>query len=153
MDQEPRVRGTPQAETFEPFSASPTPPVRMTRVESVTDSTAGAQAEPQPRVLAYIPYVVGVLALAAYAAFVLVLQSYVGAGTSETEWLRRIYLFSGVEGIAFAAAGFLFGREVNRGRAEQAEKRAEQAEKRAEQAEKRAEQAEKRAEQAEKRVG
>jgi hypothetical protein len=43
----------------------------------------------------------------------------------EGAWLRVLYLFSGVEAIAFAAAGFLFGREVNRARAEQAESRAD----------------------------
>ena len=39
-------------------------------------------------------------------------------------WTRGVYLLSGVEAVAFAAAGFLFGREVNRERAENAEKRA-----------------------------
>ena len=34
------------------------------------------------------------------------------------------YLLSRVEAVVFAAAGFLFGREVNRARAEQAEERA-----------------------------
>ena len=39
----------------------------------------------------------------------------------EVQWERYIYLYGGVEAIAFAAAGFLFGREVNRQRAEKAE--------------------------------
>jgi len=40
-------------------------------------------------------------------------------------WARATYIFSGVEAIAFAAAGFLFGREVNRKRAEKAESKAD----------------------------
>ena len=45
--------------------------------------------------------------------------------TPET-WARYMYLFSGLEAIAFAAAGFLFGREVNRQRADRAEQSAAQ---------------------------
>jgi hypothetical protein len=89
----------------------------------------------------YLPYLVGVLALAAYAAFVLALRQDVADGATEQEWLRLTYLFAGVESIAFAAAGFFFGREVNRGRAEQAEKRAASESRRAAAEEKRAEQA------------
>ena len=43
---------------------------------------------------------------------------------NETLWGRYVYLYSGLEALAYAAAGFIFGREVNRQRAEQAEKRA-----------------------------
>jgi hypothetical protein len=45
----------------------------------------------------------------------------------EVHWARAVYLFQGVEALAFAAAGFLFGREVHRERAERAEERAETA--------------------------
>jgi hypothetical protein len=44
----------------------------------------------------------------------------------EVLWERYIYLYGAVEAIAFAAAGFLFGREVNRQRAEKAEETAHQ---------------------------
>jgi acyl-CoA synthetase (NDP forming) len=43
----------------------------------------------------------------------------------ELLWERYIYLYGGVEAVGFAAAGFLFGREVNRQRAENAEKTAD----------------------------
>src|SRR2546425_13259833 len=43
----------------------------------------------------------------------------------ELEWSRSAYLYAGVEAIAYAAAGFLFGREVHRQRAEKAEQRAD----------------------------
>jgi hypothetical protein len=47
--------------------------------------------------------------------------------TGEIEWGRNTYLFSGLEALAYAAAGFLFGREVNRQRAERAEENATKA--------------------------
>lgn len=45
------------------------------------------------------------------------------AGTEITDatWSRYINLYSGLEALAYAAAGFLFGREVNRQRADRAE--------------------------------
>ena len=46
-------------------------------------------------------------------------------GATDTEWTRSVYIFDAVKTIAVAAAGFLFGREVNRQRAEAAEKRAD----------------------------
>ncbi len=46
---------------------------------------------------------------------------------SETTWSRALYLYRGVEALAFAAAGFLFGREVQRRRVDEAEERATRA--------------------------
>ena len=46
---------------------------------------------------------------------------------TEVEWGRNVFLYGGLEALAFAAAGFLFGREVNRQRAETAERRADSA--------------------------
>lgn len=65
---------------------------------------------------------VGGFALLLYFGMVFYLMRH--TALSDTEWTRAIYLFSGIETIAFAAAGFLFGREVNRARAEGAEGRA-----------------------------
>jgi hypothetical protein len=48
---------------------------------------------------------------------------------NEIEWGRNVYLYSGLEALAYAAAGFLFGREVNRQRAERAEENADKAQK------------------------
>lgn len=50
---------------------------------------------------------------------------------TEVEWGRNVYLYGALEALAFAAAGFLFGREVNRQRAEQAEKNADSAQRKA----------------------
>jgi type VI protein secretion system component VasK len=82
----------------------------------------------------WIPYVVSIVVLLVFALFVNYMLGL--TKVEETEWTRAVYLFSGVEAIAFAAAGFLFGREVHRVQAEKADKRADEAEKRASEAEK-----------------
>jgi hypothetical protein len=53
-------------------------------------------------------------------------------------WDRATYLLGGFEAIAFTATGYLFGREVNRKRAEKAEERIDDAQDRAVDAEKKA---------------
>lgn len=69
--------------------------------------------------------VVAIVALAALAVLLLVL--YQDRGMSERDWNRSTYLFAAVEAIAFAAVGWLFGKEVHREQAENAEQRAETA--------------------------
>jgi hypothetical protein len=65
-----------------------------------------------------------IVALGAFAVFLVL-----NAGTKDaTEWERWVYVFGAVEAPAFTAIGWLFGREVNRQRAEAAEQRAEKAE-------------------------
>ncbi len=50
------------------------------------------------------------------------------AGDAEsTTWERWVFVFGAAEAIAFAALGWVFGREVNRQRAEKAEENAEKA--------------------------
>ena len=46
---------------------------------------------------------------------------------SSMSWERWVYVFGAAEAIAFAAIGWLFGREVNRERAEKAEDKADKA--------------------------
>ncbi len=53
------------------------------------------------------------------------------ANSTELDWQRSVYLLTGVEAVAFAAAGYLFGRDVHRGTAAEAQKRADEAEERA----------------------
>ncbi|MFT7022422.1 MAG: hypothetical protein ACJA07_001506 [Rhodococcus sp. (in: high G+C Gram-positive bacteria)] len=48
-------------------------------------------------------------------------------GTTEIVWSRYAYIVGGLEAIVFAAVGWLFGREVNRGTAEVAKKQADAA--------------------------
>lgn len=59
----------------------------------------------------------------------------------EIQWTRAVYLLSGVEAIAFAAAGYFFGTEVNRVRAEKAEDDAEKQGQKADEKEKETQQA------------
>lgn len=44
------------------------------------------------------------------------------------EWERLVYIFAAIEALAFTAVGWIFGREVNRQRADAADKRADDAE-------------------------
>jgi len=71
---------------------------------------------------AVIPLIIAVAVL--YIFWMLVKTMMGKTGATELEWNRAAYVFAGVEAIAYAAAGFLFGREVHRQRAEQAEQRA-----------------------------
>jgi hypothetical protein len=48
-------------------------------------------------------------------------------GTNDTNWNRMIFIYGGIEAVAFAAVGWFFGKEVNRQRAENAETRADDA--------------------------
>lgn len=83
---------------------------------------------------------VAIAALLAFAWFVIYMLGL--TKVQEPEWTRTVYLFTGVEAIAFAAAGFLFGREVHRKQAKNAENRAFAAEKHAVDAQIRASEAE-----------
>ena len=49
------------------------------------------------------------------------------ATSDETGWTRMLYVYGGLEAIVFAAAGYIFGREVHRERAEVAEEMAQNA--------------------------
>jgi hypothetical protein len=64
----------------------------------------------------------------------ILLQLADDTGTNETIWSRYTYLLAGFEAVVFTAVGWLFGREVNRKQAEQAESATNQAMKKSEQA-------------------
>lgn len=80
--------------------------------------------------------IMGVLALIGLALFIVYLLQLLTA--EEREWSRAVYIFAAVEAVGFAAAGFFFGAEVHRERAENAENRADQAQIQVNQAEKQA---------------
>ena len=71
--------------------------------------------------------------LIAVSVAVVAILLYVGADiflfmkldVLKEQWDKAIFLYKGLEAIALAGAGFLFGREVHRERAESAEKRAD----------------------------
>jgi hypothetical protein len=78
----------------------------------------------------YVPLGVAVITLVCFG-ILLIYMLTLTSSASEIQWQRAVYLLSGVEAIAFAAAGFLFGKEVHRQQAEQATARADQAEEKA----------------------
>lgn len=70
--------------------------------------------------------VVAVVIVVAFVTLTIYLLYMLSSSPNETLWGRLIYLYGGIEALAFAAAGYLFGREVHRQEAENAEKRADQ---------------------------
>jgi len=66
--------------------------------------------------------------LVGYAITLIVLFKLAdNSNVSEPVWSRYIYLLGGLEAVVFTAVGWLFGREVNRKQAEQAEKATDEA--------------------------
>jgi hypothetical protein len=59
---------------------------------------------------------------------VLVILMFQQRGGSQTAWDRLVYLLTGVEAVAFAGAGWLFGKEVHRAEAKAEQQRADNAE-------------------------
>jgi hypothetical protein len=78
------------------------------------------------------PVAVGVacVALTCFGIFLIILSYKLDL--PETQWARATYLLNGVEAVALAAAGYIFGREVHRGQAQSAEVRAQREQQRAE---------------------
>lgn len=83
--------------------------------------------------------IIAVVVLIAFIAAIYYLFT-VSSSADERYWSRLLYLYGGIEALAFAAAGYLFGREVHRQQAENAEKRADQKTKEAAVAERKGEQ-------------
>jgi hypothetical protein len=102
----------------------------------VADGAADPRWKAVPDRFWWMPFLVGVAMLAGYAVFLSFMMNRVDA--KDPDWSRLVYLFSGVEALAFGAAGFFFGREVHRGRAEAAESRADAESRRASKSEKEA---------------
>lgn len=77
-----------------------------------------------------------VVAISALTFFAIFTIHMVKITTTENEnhWNRTLYVFGTVEAIAFAAAGFFFGSEVQRRTVEKAEERVQKVEELAEQA-------------------
>ena len=73
----------------------------------------------KPSVKDLMAIIVGAIVLIVYVAALFYMTQKLCA--SDLVWARATYLLTGVEAIAFSAAGFFFGREVNRQRAEKAE--------------------------------
>jgi hypothetical protein len=67
---------------------------------------------------------VGVIVIFTGLSFYLIRAA---ATTDDPGWTRMLYIYGGLEAIVFAAAGYIFGREVHRERAEVAEDMAQNA--------------------------
>lgn len=82
------------------------------------------------------------LAIIILVAYIIFIASMLyNSDTLELTWTRRLYLFSGLEAIVFAALGYVFGKDIHRVRAENAEQNVDQAKKEADKAKKEAENA------------
>ncbi len=66
-----------------------------------------------------------------FVVLVYVMWDKADDANNETAWARWTFLLAGIEAVAFAGAGWLFGKEVHRGQAEAAEKNATKAQKKA----------------------
>jgi hypothetical protein len=64
---------------------------------------------------------VAVIVLVCFGTVLQKMLSQTGPEIADAQWSRYTFLYSGLEALAYAAAGFLFGREVNRQRADRAE--------------------------------
>jgi hypothetical protein len=73
--------------------------------------------------------IVGLAVLVGFGALTVFMTSQVN--NSEPTWARLVYVFGSVEAVAFAAAGALFGAQVQRGQTQRAERRAEEAQQKA----------------------
>lgn len=72
-----------------------------------------------------IAILVGLFFLMLFSCIIVFMLSQ--TGLSELRWTRALYLLSGIEAVAFAAAGFFFGGTIGRKETERAERRAAQA--------------------------
>jgi hypothetical protein len=76
------------------------------------------------------PNVIAVFLLIGYVFFINYMMGLTGL-KDDLVWTRNVYLLTGYEAIAFAAAGYIFGKEVHRKEAEKAEERADNAQEQA----------------------
>ena len=72
-----------------------------------------------------IAILVGVFFLMLFSCIIVFMLSQ--TGLSELRWTRALYLLSGIEAVAFAAAGFFFGGTISRKETDRAAERAAQA--------------------------
>ena len=102
-----------------PDEPSPTPPTTPAPTPPESASASGASW----RWLFFAAMAI----VAAYIGFVLLAFVRADDALPETDWSRSVYVLLGVEALAFTAVGWLFGREVHRGEAKEAQKHADEA--------------------------
>ena len=106
---------TPQTPGAPANPLSPAQPVAASRgwVDQLTSILSFTQG--------LIPLLVAVIVLWWFGSVLKEMLGHARDGVTDIQWERYLNLYSGVEALAYAAAGFLFGREVNRQRADRAE--------------------------------
>jgi hypothetical protein len=76
------------------------------------------------------PNVIAVILLIGYIILLFYMSGLTGL-KDDLIWTRNVYLLTGYEALAFAAGGYIFGKEVHRKEAEKAEERADNAQEQA----------------------
>jgi hypothetical protein len=92
----------------------------MTREVSSMSDSKNAQDSVKMSPNVKLASAVTVAAVLAYVIAVVLLWAKADHARDLT-WARQTFLLAGIEAITFAAIGWLFGREINRARAERAE--------------------------------
>lgn len=113
-----------------PANGGTPPPDGTTPTETPTTpaaNTPSSSSDSRPFWLTLVLIGIAVVILVGFAAIVVYMLRYSGAKTTEVVWNRRVFVFGGIQAIAFTAVGWLFGREVNRGTAEAAQEQAKEA--------------------------
>ncbi len=72
-----------------------------------------------------LPNVIALAVIIGYVYFVI--HMFGMTEVKDETWTRATFLLTGYEAIAFAAAGYIFGKEVHRKQAERAEEKADEA--------------------------
>ena len=73
-----------------------------------------------------VKMVLAAVILVGYIVFVVYMASAAN-DPNDLKWTRLVYIFGSAEAIVFGTVGWIFGREINRERAEKAEERATKA--------------------------
>src|SRR5688572_30578070 len=97
-----------------------------TKVESKDKASKQGKTAIEAIAKNWLALVVGLTAIVIYLVMTKSMSNKIGL--AETDWTRLVFLYNGIQALAFGAAGYLFGEKVNRERADGAEVRAEGAE-------------------------
>lgn len=73
----------------------------------------------------WIAPILGLLLMVGFVWFMIYMIGQIGL--EELKWTRLVYLLTGIEAVAFAAAGYFFGGEAGRKQAETAQQNADEA--------------------------
>jgi hypothetical protein len=106
-----------------------TKPIQSTRPPELTQKERNIMSQPLPSgpTRTFASWVAAGILLVWLVFLVFMWLNADPKTVSDPQWLRWVFLYGAIEALVFAAAGWIFGREVNRARAENAEKDAREA--------------------------